>query len=86
MIGLENLGGTNAEAGFAEIGHEAAVAIVELHVGGGRHREAVLGAPFWKRLGIRGNSALFFVFGLGFVYFGLVQGARECGGKGIQIL
>jgi hypothetical protein len=36
-------------------------------------------------MGIGSSSALSFVRGFGFVYFGLVQGTRERGRKGIQI-
>jgi hypothetical protein len=85
LIGLEYLCGTNAEASFTKVGHEAAVTVVQLHVGGGGHGEAVLRASFWGRLGIRASNGLFFVLRLGLFYFGLVQGARERGRERIQI-
>ena len=85
LIGLEYLCGTNAEASFTKVGHEAAITVAELHVGGGGHRKAALSASFWRRLGIRTGNGLFFVLGLGLFYFGLVQGVGEHGRKRIQI-
>lgn len=44
VITLESFGCTNAEPSPTEIGHETAITVAKLHVGGGGHGEARLGA------------------------------------------